>query len=123
MYYFIGWHELVESAFDVFALCVTKGRYVDGFITKEGSPYAEKILDVVLHSVMTNVQELVKSASKAIHKMQLWDSFGNGLIVTGALIDGIAELRALTRHLDLVSLDPRLKDLLWDELNELRVSW
>jgi hypothetical protein len=123
VYYFIGWHELVESALDVFALCVTKGRYVDGFITKEGSPYAEKILDVVLHSVMTRVQELVESASKAIHKNQLWESFGRGLVVADALIDGIAELRAISHHLDLVSIDPRLKDLLWDESNELRVSW
>jgi len=123
VYYFIGWHELVESALDVFALCVTKGLYVDGFITKEGSPYAEKILDVVLHSVMTHVQELVESASKAIHKTQLWESFGRGLVFADALIDGIAELRAISHHLDLVSIDPRLKDLLWDESNELRVSW
>lgn len=123
VYYFIGWHELVESALDVFALCVTKGRYVDGFITKEGSPYAEKILDVVLHSVMTHVQELVESASKAIHNTQLWESFGRGLVFADALIDGIAELRAISHHLDLVSIDPRLKDLLWDESNELRVSW
>lgn len=123
VYYFIGWHELVESALDVFALCVTKGRYVDGFITKEGSPYAEKILDVVLYSVMTHVQELVESASKAIHKTQLWESFGRGLVFADALVDGIAELRAISHHLDLVSIDPRLKDLLWDESNELRVSW
>lgn len=123
VYYFIGWHESVESALDVFALCVTKGRYVDGFITKEGSPYAEKILDVVLHSVMNTIQEQIESASKAVRKIQLWESFGKGLVVEDALIDGIAELRAISHHLDLVSIDPRLKDLLCDESNELRVSW
>lgn len=122
VYYFIGWHELVESALDVFALCVTKGRYVDGFITKDGSPYAEKIHDVVLHSVMNTVQEQIESASKAVRKIQLWESFGRGLVVADTLI-GIAELRAISHHLDLVSLDSRLKDLLWDESNELRVSW
>ena len=76
VYYFIACHESVEAALDVFVLCVSKGKYLDGYITKDGSPYAERILDVVLYSAMTTVQELVEIAAKTIRKLQIWGSFG-----------------------------------------------
>ena len=40
VYYFIAWHESVESALDVFILSLTNGQFIDGYITKEGSPFA-----------------------------------------------------------------------------------
>ena len=127
VYYFIAWHESVESALVVFVLCATKGKYVDGYITRDGSPYAERILDVVLYSTMATVQELVEVASKTIRKLQIWDSFGkdypHALMLKESLIDSITELRTTSHSLDLVVIDPRLKDLLWDESSELGLSW
>ncbi len=127
VYYFIACHESVEAALDVFVLCVTKGKYVDGYITKDGSPYAERILDVVLYTAMTTVQELVEVAAKTIRKLQIWGSFGQDysrpLMLEESLIDNINELRTISHHLDLVVIDPRLKDLLWDESNQLGLSW
>jgi hypothetical protein len=127
VYYFITCHESVEAALDIFILCVTKGKYVDGYITRDGSPYAERILDVVLHSAMTTVQELVEIAAKNIRKLQIWGSFGKDyshpLMLEESLIDSINELRTTSHCLDLVLIDPRLKYLLWDESNELGLSW
>ena len=127
VYYFIACHESVEAALDVFVLCVTKGKYVDGYITKDGSPYAERILDVVLYTAMTTVQELVEVAAKTIRKLQIWGSFGQDysrpLMLEESLIDNINELRTISHRLDLVVIDPRLKDLLWDVSNQLGLSW
>ena len=127
VYYFIACHESVEAALDVFVLCVSKGKYLDGYITKDGSPYAERILDVVLYSAMTTVQELVEIAAKTIRKLQIWGSFGKDysrpLMLEESLIDNINELRTISHRLDLVVIDHRLKDLLWDESNELGLSW
>ena len=39
VYFYIAWHETVESALDVFILSVTNGQFIDGYITKEGSPF------------------------------------------------------------------------------------
>lgn len=127
VYYFIACHESVEAALDVFVLCVTKGKYIDGYIIKDGSPYAERILDVVLYSAMTTVQELVEVAAKTIRKLQIWGSFGQDysrpLMLEESLIDNINELRTISHRLDLVVIDPRLKDILWDESNQLGLSW
>ncbi len=126
VYYFIAWHESVESALDVFILCVTKGKCVEGYITKDGSLFAERILDVILYSVMTSVQELVEVASKAMRKVQVWKTFGmdwsRSSMSKDTLIDSIAELRQTSHHLELVTYDPRLKDLLWDKSDEFGLS-
>ena len=39
------------------------------------------------------------------------------------LVDNITELRASSFHLDLTLVDERLKTLLYDESNELDISW
>ncbi|KAL7542994.1 hypothetical protein ACHAXR_012278 [Thalassiosira sp. AJA248-18] len=128
VYFIIAWHESVESALDVFVLCVTKGQRIDTYITKEGSPYAERISDVVLHSTMTTVQDVIETAAKNIRKLHLWHIFGEGytsssLTLGTTLIDSITELRSFSYHLDLVLVDFRLKTLLHDELDELKLSW
>lgn len=127
VYYFIAWHDSVDSALDVFVLCVTKGQCIDTYITKEGLPYAERILDVVLYSAMTTVQEMTVNAAKNIRKLHLWRIFGEDysppLVLGSTLIGRIAELRAFSYSLDIVLIDSRLETLLCDELNELQLSW
>jgi hypothetical protein len=127
VYYYIAWHESVESALDVFVLCVTKGKCVEGYITKDGSPCAERILDVFLYSVMTTVQEIVEIASKTIRKLQVWKTFGidctHPSMSKETLVDSITELRQISHHSELVMIDPRLKDLLWDKSDEFGLSW
>mmetsp|Transcript_23823 Transcript_23823/g.43792 ORF Transcript_23823/g.43792 Transcript_23823/m.43792 type:complete len:890 (+) Transcript_23823:1884-4553(+) len=125
--FFIAWHESVQSALDVFVLCVTKGQCIEAYTTKEGSPYAERILDVVIYSAMTTVQEIIANASKNIRKMHLWRIFGEDysppLALGATLMNCIAELRTFSYHLDLLLVDSRLKTLLCDELNEIQLSW
>jgi len=127
VYYFMAWHESVELALDVFALCVTKGQCVDAYITKKGARYAERIADVVIYSAMTTVQEIIVKASNNIRKMHLWKFFGENyspsLAKGAALMDRITELRTHSHHLDLTLFDSRLKTLLWEELDGLKLSW
>lgn len=127
VYYLIAWHESVESALDVFVLCVTKGNRVDGYITKEGTPFAEKTLDVILYTAMSTVQDMVESAAKAIRKLHLWQMFGVGyspsLLLGDNVMATIAELRKCSFSSNLLSIDPCLETLLYDEQEELQLSW
>eukprot|EP00580_Thalassiosira_gravida_P005793 CAMPEP_0201655986 /NCGR_PEP_ID=MMETSP0493-20130528/46294_1 /ASSEMBLY_ACC=CAM_ASM_000838 /TAXON_ID=420259 /ORGANISM="Thalassiosira gravida, Strain GMp14c1" /LENGTH=712 /DNA_ID=CAMNT_0048132589 /DNA_START=432 /DNA_END=2570 /DNA_ORIENTATION=- len=127
VYYIISWHESVESALDVFVLCMTKGKCVDAYITKEGSRYAERISDVVIYSAMTTTQEIITNAAKGIRKRHLWQIFGDDYsppLAMGANLMGcITELRTFSYQLDLLLVNPRLKTLLYDELNDLQLLW
>ncbi|KAL7554217.1 hypothetical protein ACHAWF_017632 [Thalassiosira exigua] len=126
VYYFIAWHESVESALDIFVLCATKGQRIDGYITKEGAPIAERIVDVVLCSTMTVVQDLIEKASKCIRKIHLWQTLGSDYspsLSGAALSDKITELRKFSHCLDLTDIDSRLEELLCDECKELCLSW
>ena len=126
MFYFIAWHESVQSAFDIFVLCVTKGQCIDTYITKEGSPYAERISDVILFSSMTTVQQIITAATKDIRKQYLWGTFGKQHQSSKPCIDltdHIQELRDVSYQIDLTSIDSRLHALLCDELSELQIPW
>jgi len=128
VYYFITWHEYVEDALDVFVLTSTKGQFIDGYMTKEGSPIFERVLDVIIYSVMSTVQDTIEKCVKEIRKQCLWQQFSeksnqpNTLQAT-TLVDNITELRASSFQLDLTVVDERLKTLLCDESNELKISW
>jgi len=127
VYYFITWHEYVEDALDVFVLTSTKGQFIDGYMTKEGSPIAERVIDVIIYSVMSLVQDTIEKCVKEIRKQCLWQRFSeksnqpNTLQAT-TLVDNITELRASSFHLDLTVVDERVKTLLYDS-NELEISW
>jgi len=128
VYYFVALHEYVEDALDVFVLTSTKGQFIDGYMTKEGSPIAERVLDVIIYSVMSTVQDIAEKSVKEIRKQCLWQQFSkksnqpNTLQAT-TLVDNITELRASSFHLDLTVVDERVKTLLCDESNELEISW
>ena len=126
VYYVIGCHETVESALDVFVLCLTKGQCIDSYITKKGAPIAERIPDVVLHTAMARVQELIEKATKNIRKSHLWKIFGldysPSLSSKVNVMDSVEELRTYSGQLDLVLVDSRLQLLLGDE-DELQLSW
>jgi len=128
VYYFIAWHEYVEDALDVFVLTSTKGQFIDGYMTKEGSPIVERVLNVIIYSAMSAVQDMIEKSAKDIRKRCLWQQFSeknnqpNTLQAT-TLVDNITELRASSFHLDLTVVDERLKTLLYDESNELDISW
>ena len=68
VYYFIAWHEYVEDALDVFVLTSTKGQFIDGYMTKEGTPIVERVLDVILHQSMSFCQDIVEKSVKEIRK-------------------------------------------------------
>ena len=93
---------------------------------KEGSPIAEKTLDVILHYSMTAITDLIEQALAAIQKVHIWDHFGKSYSpksLSGARqMDSIIELRACSFQLELVAVDPRLQMLLFDE-SELELSW
>jgi len=128
VYYFIAWHEYVKDALDVFVLTSTKGQCIDGYMTKEGSAIAERVLDVILYQIMSLVQDTIEKSVKEIRKQCLWQQFSkksnqpNTLQAT-TLVDNITELRASSFHLDLTLVDERVMTLLYDESNELEISW
>merc|ERR1719253_267459 len=123
--YFIGWHESMELALDVFVLFASEGQHINAYITQEGSNCAERVVDVVLISAMTMVQEVITNASKNIRKFYLWKTFGENYTpaMSSILVNCITELRAVSHPLDLVSVDSRLEKLLCDELYELQLPW
>ena len=133
VHYFISWHETIEDAFDVFILCATNDQYIDGYTTKttkEGSLYAERTLDVISSSAMTSVRGIIESASKTIRKLHVWKFFVREVAspstaagIEALIQSNLAELRRCSNNVDLVSVDPRLTELLNDAPNELRVSW
>mmetsp|Transcript_25223 Transcript_25223/g.48854 ORF Transcript_25223/g.48854 Transcript_25223/m.48854 type:complete len:223 (-) Transcript_25223:254-922(-) len=125
VYYFIAWHESMQSSLDIFVLIVTKGRFVDAHITKEGSPFAEQIADVILYSSMIEVQALITKACKEIRKQHLWDILGKQYSFQSAtnLSRTINELRDVSHHVDIMSLNTRIGKILSDKLYDFRIPW
>lgn len=124
VYYFISWHEEVASAFDIFVLTETKGQSVDTYITKEGSPFAERISAIVLYSAMTAVQDLLAKTVSNERKEQLWTMFGSGYNSSASLREtDFIEMLSTCHRIDLISLDRRLDQLLHDAGNELQMAW
>jgi len=128
VHYFISWHETVEDAFDIFILCATNGKNIDGYITKDGSLYAERTLDVISSSAMAAVRGNIESASKTIRNLHIWKFFARGVASQSTLsreilVENLIELRKCSYQVDLVSVDPRLTAILQDTSNELRLSW
>lgn len=125
VHYFIAWHESMQSSLDIFVLIVTKGRFVDAYITKEGSPFAEQVSDVILYSSMIEVQALITKVCKEIRKQHLWNILGKQYsfqLVTN-LSRTINELREVSHHIDIISLNAHLGSILSDELNDFRIPW
>lgn len=129
VHYFISWHETVEDALDVFVVCATNGKNIDGYISKAGSQYSERTLDVISSTTMAAVRGVIESASRTIRRLHMWKFFVKDgasqllAVPRETLIDNIAELRRCTNHVNLVSVDPRLSEMLQDTSNELRISW
>lgn len=127
VHYYIAWQESVADALDVFILCVTNGQFIDGYITKAGSLYAERTLDVISYTTMTAVREIIESAAKAVRKNVMWKFFANDCAVSQgpreSFAENIAELRRFSHHVDMVTVDPRLTALLHDDSGGLRLSW
>ena len=121
---FLAAHETVDSALEVYTLCLTKGKRVDTYVAVEGSLFAERICDVVLEYSMTAVEKLVTAAVSEMRNVHLWKRLGSEFAstfeVTEVLLD---ELRQCSHHIDLMSIEPRLQALLTEKANELQIPW
>ncbi len=115
----------MQSSLDIFVLCITNGRCLDEYTTKEGSPFAERIANVILHSSMIEVQALITKACKEIRKQYLWGVLGKQFSFQTAtnLSEIIDELRDMSHHLNIMSLDTRLMTILNDKLYDFRIPW
>lgn len=122
-YVFIAAHETIDAALEVFTLCLTRGARVDSYIAIEGSPFAERICDVVLRYSMTTVEEIITAVATNMRNAHLWRIFGNE-VVSSPLVSEVLmnELRQSCQHIDLIYTEPRLKVLL-SEADELQLSW
>ena len=121
---FLAAHETVDSALEVYTLCLTKGKRVDTYVAVEGSLFAERICDVVLEYSMTAVEKLLTAAVSEMRNVHLWKKLGSEFAstfeVTEVLLD---ELRQCSHHIDLMSIEPRLQALLTEKANELQIPW
>ena len=121
---FVAEHETVGTALDVFILCMTRGERVDTYVAIEGTPFAERICDVLLEHSMSAVEELVTAAGSKIRNVHLWRTLGSDFapksVVSVELMD---ELRQCCQHIDLMDVEPRLQSLLAEEANELKIPW
>ena len=123
-YVFFAAHETVESALEVFTLCLTKGKRADTFVAVEGSLFAERICDVVLEYSMTAVERLFTAAASKMRNDHLWKRLGSEFSSTFAVSELLLdELRQCCHHIDLMDIEPRLRALLIEEENELQLPW
>jgi hypothetical protein len=121
---FIAAHETVDSALEVFTLCVTRGKRVDTYVAFEGSLFAERICDVVLEYSMTAVEEIITAAAIKMRNVHLWRRFGSEFASTPAVSEVLMdELRQCCHCIDLMDIEPRLRVLLTEESNELQMPW
>ena len=121
---FVAAHETVDSALEVFTLCVTRGERLDTYVAIEGSLFAERICDVVLERSMTAVEDIITAAASKLRKVQLWRRFGSEYASLPALSELLMdELRQCCHHIDLMDIEPRLQVLLSEDANELQMSW
>jgi hypothetical protein len=121
---FIAAHEAVDSALEVFTLCMTRGKRVDTYVAIEGSLFAERICDVVLECTMTAVEKLITAAAIKMRNVHLWRRFGSDFASTPAVSEvQMNELRQCCHCIDLMDTEPRLRVLLTEEAYELQMPW
>ena len=129
VFVFIKTHITVESAFDIFILCLTRSENINGYIVEEGFQRANQISAVILFSSMTKVSSMLDRASSNIRKMRVWKTFGLGFAGTGAgdvaSMDYIQELRATSTSVDAIDggANEELNALLSDEGNDFHLNW
>lgn len=123
-YVFVAAHETVDSALEVFTLCLTKGKRVDTYVAVEGSLFAERICDVVLEYSMMTVEKMIMAAASKMRNVHLWRRLGSEFVSTSAVNEVLMdELRQCCHHIDLMDFDPRVKALLTENVNELQLPW
>jgi hypothetical protein len=121
---FIAAHETVDSALEVFTLCLTRGERVDAYVAIEGSPFTERLCDVVLGHSMSLVEEIITSAAINMRNEHLWRSFGSDFVSSIAMSEVLMdELRQCCQQVDLMNIEPRLQVLFADDANELLIPW
>ena len=121
---FVAAHETIDSALEVFTLCLTKGKRVDTYVAVEGSLFAERICDVVLEYSMTTVEQVITAAASKMRNVHLWRRLGSEFAPTSAVNELLMdELRQCCHHIDLMDFDPRLQALLTENANELQIPW
>lgn len=120
-------HRDIETAFDIFILCLTRSENINGYIVEEGFQRAHQISAVILFSSMTKVSSMLDRASSNIRKMKVWNTFGLGFAGAGdvASMDYIQELRATSNNVDAINsgANEELTALLTDEGNDFHLNW
>ena len=127
VFIYITPHVSIESAFDIFMLCLTRSENINGYIVEEGFQRAHQISAVILFSSMTKVSSMLDRASSNIRKMKVWNTFGLGFagVRDVASMDDIQELRATSTHVDANNSDSNeeLAVLLSDDGHDFHLSW
>ena len=123
VHFFITWHETVESAFEIFVLTETNGQRVDLYIGKKRSQYAEQLSHVILYSTMCTVQDILQNAVLGCRKKYLWGLFGKKYRNFSIEDEnGLLEMVKTSNRIEIETIDKRV-ELLFDESNDLQISW
>lgn len=126
VHYFITWHESIEHAFEIFVLVETKGRRLDLYIGKAGSPYAEQVSRVILYATMCTVQDTLRRAALDLRKQHLWRVFGknyeSSMEGNPFLENDALEMIRTSYKIEMDTIDNRVQSF-FNESDNLQISW
>ena len=93
---------------------------MDLYIAKKGSPYAEKLSHVILHSTMCTIQELLIKTALDSRQQHLWNVFGKNYSQSPPNNDKLLGMIGASHKVEMSTVDERVETLFNDDLH---VSW
>jgi len=98
---------------------------LERYIFENGSPFAKKLSEQILDIASRMVHKLLKTAAADIDRNQLWDKYAVGdkpkdqNPCNYGCIEEVSELCSLSLNLTLFALDPRLMEMLTNEVKDI----
>lgn len=93
---------------------------MDMYICKEGSPYAEQLSHVILHSTMCNVQDILRNTALDSRQQHLWSKFGKHYSPSSPNDNDLLEMISASHKVEMSVIDERVEALFDDDL---RMPW
>jgi len=100
---------------------------LERYIFEEGSPFAKKLSDHILDIAEERIYDLIETASADINRDRLWSKFAvaykpkDKRSSTICSLEEVKELISLSYVKPLEELDPRLMEMLTNEVDELEL--
>jgi len=116
-------------SFDLYVLCYTRARWtIEGYFFEDGSPHAKKLSHHILDVTKKHIRELLGKAVVDLRRDFLWEKYmymesKNHEEAADDIFKEVLEMRSISSLMSVAELDPRLKELLINEANDLAIRW